>query len=102
MKRNQTANFAAQGPMSAGTTNRAAKKKLQNMAAGKGAAGVYKKVGSAIGAVKANPGKSGLGIAGLAAAGGLGMAGMKAIGAKKKKANSLQGRLSSAMKKMGR
>lgn len=60
------------------------------------------KIRQGISAIKANPGKAGMALAGLAAAGGLGMAGMKAIGARKKKANSLQGRLSSAMKKMGR
>ena len=52
--------------------------------------------------VMANKGKAGLALGALAAAGGLGMAGLKAVGARKKKANSLQGRLSSAMKKVGR
>ena len=101
MTRNRFADFAVEGPMSAGATNRNARNKLRRMAGnpvGK-AVGVARK---AVGAVKANPGKAGMALAGLAAAGGLGMAGLKAVGARKKKANSLQGRLSSAMKKRGR
>ena len=53
----------------------------------------------AAGAVRANPGKTGLA---LAAAGGLSVIGMKALSARKKKANSPQGRLSRAIKKIGR
>lgn len=102
MKKKSQANFAAvYGPKSNAASANAAKKKLASMAGnpvGK-AVGVARK---AVGAVKANPGKAGMALAGLAAAGGLGMAGMKALGARKKKANSLGGRLSSAMKKMGR
>lgn len=76
--------------------------RIGKVTAKKGIRAAKKGVGMALGAVKANPGKAGMALAGLAAAGGLGMAGMKAIGARKKKANSLQGRLSSAIKKMGR
>lgn len=62
-----------------------------------------KQLGTTIGKVAGTKGgKAGIALAGLAAAGGLGMAGLKAVGARKKKANSLQGRLSSAMKKIGR
>ena len=68
----------------------------------RGATKAKKAVGMAASAIKANPGKAGMALAGLAAAGGLGIAGAKALGARKKKANSLQGRLSSAMKNMSR
>ncbi len=76
--------------------------RIGKIAAKKGFRAAKKSAGMALGAVKANPGKAGMALAGLAAAGGLGMAGMKALGARKKKANSLQGRLSSAMKKIGK
>lgn len=56
----------------------------------------------AVGAIKANKGKAGMALAGLAATAGLGVAGMKVLNARKKKSNSLQGRLSKVMKKMGR
>jgi len=95
MKRNNYANFAAQGPMSAGTARNAARKKLGNMASGKGAAGAYAKAGKAIGMIKANPGKAGLALAGLAVAGGLGRAGYKAM----KKPKSLQDRIKGAVNK---
>lgn len=49
--------------------------------------------------IMANKGKAGLALGALAAAGGLGIAGMKAMGARKKKANSLQGRLADAVNK---
>jgi hypothetical protein len=98
-RKTNLANFAAQGPKSAGATNNAAKKKLSNMAAGKGAAGVYNKVGGAAKAIAKNPGKAGMALAGLAAAGGLGMVGAKAIG-NARKPKTLGDRIKNASKKM--
>lgn len=74
----------------------AARYNLEKAARGKGIGGA---VGGAMSYAKLHPGKTGAALAGLAAAGGLGIAGMKALGARKKRqANSLQGRLSSASK----
>ena len=55
------------------------------------------KIRQGISAIKAHPGKAGMALAGLAAAGGLGVAGMKALSARKKKASSFQGKAQSAL-----
>lgn len=106
MKRNKTVEFAAERTRTpgsrgmggvAGALVSTGKKKAYQ------ASNAAKQLGTMAGKVAGTKGgKAGMALAGLAAAGGLGMAGMKAIGARKKKTNSLQGRLSSAMKKMGR
>lgn len=112
MKRNRTAEFAGQSSMSTNARKKGANGGSAIKLSANGTSNSYKvqnavrqagaKVGKVAGAIGANKGKAGMALAGLAAAGGLGMAGLKAVGARKKKASSLQGRLSSAMKKMGR
>ena len=63
-----------------------------------GATNAAKQLGTKIGKVAGTKGgKAGMALAGLAAAGGLGVAGMKALGARKKKANSLSGKVKKAL-----
>lgn len=57
------------------------------------------KARQAVSYIKAKPGKAGLALAGLAAAGGLGMAGAKAIG-NARKPKTLGDRIKNASKKM--
>lgn len=78
--------IVATGKKKAYTASNAAKK-----------AGTF--AGKVVNKVAKNPGKAGLALAGLAAAGGLGMAGAKAIG-NARKPKSLTDRIKNASKKM--
>jgi len=79
-----------------GKLNSAVKGKLNDLASGKGAAGVYSKIGKVAGAVKGNSGKLGIGLAGLAAGT---MLAKKTMGTRKK---SLSGKLTSAIKRQAK
>lgn len=62
------------------------------------AANAAKQLGTMAGKVAGSKGgKAGMALAGLAAAGGLGVAGMKALKERKKKANSLGGKVQGAI-----
>ena len=82
-----------------GKYNQAVAGRLNDLANGRGAAGVYSKVGKVAKALKNNSGKLGVGLAGLAAGTVLAKVGSKVISNRKKKANSLSGKLTSAIKK---
>lgn len=69
VKNPEYANFGFMGPMSAGGAANSIKNKLGNMAAGKGAVGLYSKVGKVGSFIGANKGKVGLATAGIAGAG---------------------------------
>lgn len=79
-----------------GKYNQVIRNKLQDLSSGKGAAGVYSKIGKVASAVKNSSGKVGIGLAGLAAGT---LLAKKAMGTRKK---SLRGRLTSAIKRQAK
>lgn len=87
--------FAANPYAKSGRMAATVQSKINDMATGKGAAGVYSKIGKAIKTVKSNPLKTG---AALLVANQVRKTGMKALSNRKKKSQSLEGKLSRAIK----
>ncbi len=85
-----------------GKYDQAVRNKLQDLSRGRGATKIYSKIGKVASAIKGNSGKVGIGLAGLAAGTLLAKTGSRILSNRKKKANSLSGKLTSVIKRQAK